>query len=143
MTITLIGFADNLYNLLLSEVDDFSNRTGAELVQRKVAELVVQGNPTGPSFNFLRYNTISAQYVLTHWPGRVTFVPDTIGDTVYIGRRLTTELNVTANPVAYSFATCIGINRTHQAWDGKSISVHAAYVFSTQTCSSGCHGMPF
>ncbi|KAL9621559.1 MAG: hypothetical protein Q9160_003951 [Pyrenula sp. 1 TL-2023] len=123
VTITAIGFLNNLYDLLHSQSDDITNLNGFELVREKVAELVVQGNPTGSSFNFLRYNATYAEYVLTKWPGRITFVPDAIGDSVYIGRRLTTELDINVHPVAYSFATCIGINQTHQAWDGKCFYV--------------------
>lgn len=122
ITIANIGFHDNLYHLLLSPPDKISPLSGPELVKKKVAEHVVQGNPNGTSFNFEGNDPKYAQYVLTHWPGFVTYVPDAIGSTVYFGSRLTTELNISANPIAYAAATSIGIGNVHQSWDCKSNS---------------------
>ncbi|KAJ4410732.1 hypothetical protein N0V91_001660 [Didymella pomorum] len=119
ITIANIGFHDNLYHLLHSRPDKLSPLSGSDLVKKKVVEHVVQGNPNGTSFNFEGNNAKYAQYVLTHWPGRVTYVPDAIGSTVYFGSRLSTELNVTTQPVAYTAATSIGIGNVHQTWDCK------------------------
>lgn len=119
ITIANIGFHDNLYNLLLSPPDKISPFSGLRLVEEKVAELVVQGNPNGTSFNFDGNDPKYAQYVLTHWPGLITYVPDAIGGTVLFGNRLTTELDVKTNPVAYAAATSIGVGNVHQSWDCK------------------------
>ena len=119
VTLANIGFYDNLYHLLHSATDNISSLSGMELVNEKVAELVVQGNPNGTSFNFDEHLPRYAEYVLTHWPGIVTFVPDSIGNRVELGAKLTTETNLSSNPVAYAFATAIGLNNTHKAWDGK------------------------
>lgn len=119
VTIAAIGFHENLRSLLKSSADDISPLTGSQLVERKVTELVVQGNPTGQSFNFHRYDPSAAIFVLTNWPGTVTFVPDAVGDRVWVGKRLTTEMDPVNNPVSYAFATAIGIGIAHQAWDGK------------------------
>ncbi|KAF2852542.1 hypothetical protein T440DRAFT_516385 [Plenodomus tracheiphilus IPT5] len=121
ITIAAIGFLDNIYNLLHSPGDSISPLSGSHLVRKKVAELVVQGNPTGPSFNFVEHDIKFAAYVLTHWPGIVTFVPDAIGSTVFFGARLTTQLDVTRNPVAYTVATSIGVNVSHESWDSTAI----------------------
>lgn len=120
ITIANIGFHDNTYHLLLSQPDKISPLSGPELVKKKVVEHVVQGNPNGTSFNFEGNNPVYAQYVLSHWPGVITYVPDAIGSTVYFGSRLTTELNITSNPVAYAAATSIGVGNVHQSWDCKS-----------------------
>ncbi|KAF9694564.1 hypothetical protein EKO04_007607 [Ascochyta lentis] len=117
ITIANIGFHDNLYNLLLSPPDKISSLSGPELVKKKIAELVVQGNPNGISFNFEGNDPRYAQYVLTHWPGIITYVPDAIGSTVLFGRRLTTELDIKTNPVAYAAATSIGVDNVHESWD--------------------------
>lgn len=119
ITIAVIGFHDNLYDLLLSQPDHISPLSGLDLVKKKVAELVVQGNPEGLSFNFAEHPSLYAMYVLTHWPGLLTFVPDAIGSRIWTGARLTTETDIAKNPVAYAFATAIGVNLTHQSWDCK------------------------
>ncbi|KAL9115923.1 MAG: hypothetical protein Q9227_000291 [Pyrenula ochraceoflavens] len=121
VTIANIGFQDNLYHLLHSMPDSISPLLGIDLVNQKVAELVVQANPNGTSFNLDEHPLKYAEYVLTHWPGLVTFVPDSIGDRVNLGAKLTTETDLDSDPVAYAFATAIGVNITHQAWDGKSL----------------------
>lgn len=122
ITIANIGFHDNLYHLLHSLPDKISPLSGPNLIKKKVVEHVVQGNPNGTSFNFEGDDPKYAQYVLTHWPGRITYIPDAIGSTIYFGSRLTTELNVTTNPVAYAAATSIGIGEVHQTWDCKLLS---------------------
>lgn len=127
VTIANVGFHDNLYNLLRSRPDSISPLSGVELVKNKVVEFVVQGNPTGISFNFVEHLPKYASFVLTHWPGVITFVPDAIGSNVWMGAELTTKSNLTKNPVAYAFATAIGINTTHQSWDGK---LHPACALS-------------
>ncbi|KAJ4990568.1 inosine/uridine-preferring nucleoside hydrolase [Stagonosporopsis vannaccii] len=121
VTVANIGFHDNLYNLLRSPPDDISPLSGRDLVRRKVVEHVVQGNPNGTSFNFEGNDPKFAQFVLTHWPGLVTYVPDAIGSTVLFGSRLTTELNTTKNPVAYAAAKSIGVGKVHESWDSTAI----------------------
>lgn len=137
VTIANIGFHDNLYNLLLSGPDKISPCSGKELVRRKVIEHVVQGNPNGTSFNFAGNDPKYAQYVLTHWPGLVTYVPDAIGSAVYFGARLTTELNTTTNPVAYAAAMSIGVGNVHQTWDSTAVyyavrGLHDVYKFERE-----------
>ncbi|KAF1928069.1 uncharacterized protein M421DRAFT_101425 [Didymella exigua CBS 183.55] len=120
ITIANIGFHDNLYQLLQSPPDKISPLSGPDLI-KKVIEHVVQGNPNGTSFNFEGNGPKFAQYVLMHWPGRVIYVPDAIGSTVYFGSKLTTELNKTTSPVPYAAATSIGIGNVHQSWNSTAI----------------------
>ena len=47
ITIAVIGFFDNMYDLLNSGPDQISPHTGAELLSTKVRELVVQANDVG------------------------------------------------------------------------------------------------
>ncbi|KAL3427211.1 inosine/uridine-preferring nucleoside hydrolase [Phlyctema vagabunda] len=116
ITIAIIGFFDNLFHLIKSGPDSVSPLSGVELLHRKVAELVVQGNDVGESFNLIQHNGTFAATVLNGWKGNLTFVPDAVGDMTYVGKRLTSETSP-ANPVAYTFETCIGYNKSHQAWD--------------------------
>ncbi|KAF2835458.1 hypothetical protein M501DRAFT_962511 [Patellaria atrata CBS 101060] len=115
--IAVIGFHDNLYHLLRSRPDAISPLSGRALVKQKVAELIVGGTPSGMSFNFVEHPVEYAMYTLTRWPGLLTFFPDTIGDRVFMGARLTGERDPETNPVAYAFATNIGIGENHESWD--------------------------
>ncbi|KAF3044924.1 hypothetical protein E8E11_006790 [Didymella keratinophila] len=121
VTIANIGFYDNLYHLLHSRPDGISPLSRPKLIKKKVVEHVGQGNPNGTSFYFEVNGPKYAQHVLTHWPGRIIYVPDAIGSTVYFGSRLSTELNVTTHPVAYAAVTSIGIGNVHQIWDSTAI----------------------
>ncbi|KAH6680192.1 hypothetical protein B0J14DRAFT_557560 [Halenospora varia] len=115
ITLIIIGFFDNLYHLSLSKPDDISPLGGMQLLRQKVTELIVQGDDVGKSFNFVGHNGTFAT-VLNEWKGRMMFVPDAIGDSVFVGKRLTSETSM-GNPVAYAFKTGIGLNENHQSWD--------------------------
>ena len=111
-----------IYSFLQSRGDEISPPSGLELVTLKVAELVILADSNqndGNSFNLQGHNTTYAATVLNGWPGLLTIVPDQIGNQVHLGTRLTTEVNITANPIAFAFNTSIGFNQTHQVWDGQ------------------------
>ncbi|PWW72621.1 hypothetical protein C7212DRAFT_347851 [Tuber magnatum] len=117
VTIAAIGFFDALYLLVDSKPDAISPLTGLELIKRKVTELVVQAAGTGTSYNIVRHNPLYPTHVLNQWPTKLTFVPGFIGSSVRWGSRLTTEVDLQKNPVAWAFNTTIGYNKTHQSWD--------------------------
>ena len=117
VTIASIGFFDSLYLLFDSKPDAISPLTGLELIKEKVTELVVQAAGTGTSYNIARHNPLYPTHVLNQWPTKLTFVPGFIGSTVWWGDRLTTELDLQKNPVAWAFNTTIGYNKKHQSWD--------------------------
>ncbi|KAI1392518.1 uncharacterized protein F4822DRAFT_391297 [Hypoxylon trugodes] len=119
--LAVIGFFDNLYHLLHSGPDSISPLTGAELLTSKVAELVVQANDVGYSYNTDYHNATFAQYVLNWWPGNLTFASDDVGENTLIGSRITTELNVTTNPVGYALRKNIGYGETHYVWDAVAV----------------------
>ncbi|CUS11303.1 unnamed protein product [Tuber aestivum] len=121
VTIAAIGFFDALYLLVDSKPDAISPLTGLELIKRKVTELVVQAAGTGTSFNIVRHNPLYPTHVLNQWPTKLTFVPGFIGSSVRWGSRLTTEVDLQKNPVAWAFNTTIGYNKTHQSWDPTAI----------------------
>ena len=65
VTIVSVGFIVNLYDLLKEDSD---------LIEQKVAELVIMGGPRGGGFNLGRHNTSSlTEYVLEHWPSPIVF----------------------------------------------------------------------
>ncbi|KAL1838776.1 hypothetical protein VTJ49DRAFT_2238 [Mycothermus thermophilus] len=99
VTVVSIGFLDNLSALLSSPPDTHSPLPGAALISLKVSHLVVMGgayptstNPdTGtshPSWNFSGPNgshAPAAAHVVSHWPGRVTFLGREVGANVIVG----------------------------------------------------------
>jgi len=65
VTIVSVGFIVNLYDLLKEDPD---------LIEKKVAELVIMGGPRGGGFNLGRHNTSSlTEYLLEHWPSPIVF----------------------------------------------------------------------
>ncbi|KAI2611827.1 hypothetical protein GGR54DRAFT_616916 [Hypoxylon sp. NC1633] len=119
--IAMIGFFDNMYHLLHSGPDQISPHTGAELLSSKVSELVVQANDVGLSYNTNTHNCTFAQVFLNWWPGKLTFASDDVGDSTYIGRRITTKLDVRTNPLGYALRANIGRSATHQVWDAVAV----------------------
>lgn len=92
LTVISIGFLTNLADMLRSGADSASTLTGAELIQAKVAELVVMGGtyPSGWEFNFGGVDPESAAYVLANWPSTVptTFSGYELGAQIYSGGQL-------------------------------------------------------
>jgi len=123
VTIACIGTMDNLYRLILSGPDSISPLSGMQLITRKVYEMAVQANAYGESFNRDNHNTTFAQIVLNSWPSSVklTFIGDNIGNNVKFGAKLTTELDLATNPVAYAFNKSVGYNVTHSTWDATAM----------------------
>lgn len=119
ITIALIGDFDNIYHLFLSPPDSISPLSGYDLIVSKVAELVIQGAAYGSSFNLDNHNATFAETVLDAWPDSValTFVGSNIGSQTFFGARLTTELDLAFDPVAYAFNACVGYNVSHKTWD--------------------------
>jgi hypothetical protein len=60
---------------------------------------------------------------LNGWPSTVklTFVGDNIGNNVKFGAKLTTQLSLATNPVAYAFNKSVGYNVTHSTWDATAM----------------------
>ncbi|KAI1440942.1 hypothetical protein F5Y02DRAFT_401199 [Annulohypoxylon stygium] len=121
ITIAVIGFFDNMYHLMNSGPDQISPYTGAELLASKVRELVVQANDEGYSYNTDYHNATFAEAVLNWWPGKLTFASDDVGENTVIGTRITTELDVTKNPVGYALRANIGYGQKHYVWDAVAV----------------------
>lgn len=117
VTIASIGFFNNLAGLLNSSGDSYSELTGSELVERKVAELVVMGGgyPSGHEFNFWAYDPSATAQVINSWKGPVVFSGVELGGNVSTGGRLLAQ-GPTNDPVraAYFYYT---YNTTRFSWD--------------------------
>ncbi|KIW16055.1 hypothetical protein PV08_06106 [Exophiala spinifera] len=117
VTIAMIGFLDNIYDLLMSGPDALSPLSGLELAKQKVVELVLQADPTAPSYNLDHVNGTYAEYVLSVWPNTITFVPGSIGSDTHCCAKLTTDLDVSTDPVAFTWNISVGYNKTYKSWD--------------------------
>ena len=86
VTIVSIGFLTNLYELLKSPADEFSDLSGSELVTKKVKRLVIMGGkiPSGIEYNF-SYQGVGPQaiYSITNWPSEIVFSPSNLGNTIF------------------------------------------------------------
>lgn len=105
LTLISIGFLNNLAELLHSPPDIHSPLTGAELVEQRVAELVVMGGayPSGWEFNFAS-NISATRKVLTEWPAAVpiTFSGLELGSRIFSGQWLP-ELASKDSPVLAAY----------------------------------------
>ncbi|KAK2614787.1 hypothetical protein N8I77_001589 [Diaporthe amygdali] len=117
VTIASIGFFDNLSGLLDSPADSYSDLTGRELIERKVAELVVMGGgyPTGHEFNFWGYNSSATAHVINNWQGPLVFSGAELGGHVSSGGDFMARAPL-SDPVraAYVYYT---YNTSRFSWD--------------------------
>ncbi|KAB2575685.1 hypothetical protein DBV05_g5676 [Lasiodiplodia theobromae] len=118
VTIASIGFFDNLSGLLNSTADAYSNSSGLELVQSKVAELVIMGGgyPSGYEYNFWGSNSSLTAHVVNNWPGKMTFSGSELGGNVTSGASLTVEAPA-GDPVAAAYRWYTGYNVSRFSWD--------------------------
>ncbi|MDX2019341.1 MAG: nucleoside hydrolase [Deltaproteobacteria bacterium] len=101
------GYLTNLNNLLLSMPDDVSPLLGTELVARKVIEWTCAGGryssaDRSPEINFAHYPE-TTEYVLSAWPGKITFMGDELAPKYMTGGKLTNTFESTVNPVAMAW----------------------------------------
>ena len=117
ITIASLGFLNNLSGLLNSTADSYSELTGPELVERKVAELVVMGGgyPSGHEFNFWGYDPSATAHVVNSWKGPVVFSGAELGGNVSSGGGLMAR-GPPSDPVraAYLYYT---YNTSRFSWD--------------------------
>ena len=118
VTICAIGTLTALAQLLASGPDDQSPLGGAELVARKVRELVTMASAKFPAGRE-RYNwgmdPTSTATVLNDWPTPVTV--SATGETVLTGARFTTVAPVD-HPVRVAYETYLeGPGRNRPSWD--------------------------
>jgi len=117
VTIASIGFLNNLSGLLNSSGDSYSELTGAELVERKVAELVLMGGgyPSGHEFNFWGYDPSATAHVINNWKGPLVFSGSELGGNVTSGDGLMAR-GPASDPVraAYLYYT---YNTSRFSWD--------------------------
>lgn len=91
VSIIVIGFTQNIEDLLKSQPDAYSPLNGVDLMREKVDTVyIVGGNLAGrPSFNFYwgknRNTTQAAKYVNNNVPTRLVYIPEEMGNDVFVG----------------------------------------------------------
>ena len=114
VTIVVTGMLTNLYDLLRSEPDQYSDLNGQELVAQKVKLVSCMGGnfPSGAEFN-IQNDPAAAQYVADHWPTPIVFSDFNIGAAIKTGGRLNeTELD---NPLRVAY------HSGQMSWDLTSV----------------------
>jgi hypothetical protein len=115
VTVVSVGFLMNLRDLLESSADEHSPLSGADLVRRKVKQLVVMGgkypqsDPKNGEYNFAGFGAgLDTQYIVEHWPTPILFSGFEIGQAILTGKKLVSA--PTANPVrrAYELYDALG-----------------------------------
>jgi pyrimidine-specific ribonucleoside hydrolase len=86
VVIITVGFFTNIAGLLQSQPDEYSDLTGIELVNRKVARMVSMAGkfPSGSEFN-VEEQTAASRYVFEHWEKPILFSGYEIGKEIKSG----------------------------------------------------------
>jgi inosine-uridine nucleoside N-ribohydrolase len=89
VTIITIGFLTNLSDLLDSQPDKISQLSGADLVRRKVKQLVSMAGafPGGREYNVF-IDSVASENVFAHWPNEIIFSGFEIGKEIKTGLKL-------------------------------------------------------
>ncbi len=135
--IVTAGYLDNLQALMQSGPDQYSSRTGIDLVRQKVRLLACAGGgyPEGGEFNFT-VSPVAAQYVVNNWPSAATFSPDNVGRYYYTGGTLARTPNnpirrvyvdIEHNPIGYPSWTQVAIYQAIRGNTGLFLTNNTGY----------------
>ena len=121
VTFVTVGFSTNMASLLATPADDISPLTGAELVARKVKELVMMaGNMAEASgeFNVVQ-DIVAARKVFAEWPTPIVVSPFELGSRVKFPHTRVKDLagGKQPNPVAEAYRFYLGPDYDACSWD--------------------------
>lgn len=113
VTIITVGPLTNLFGLMKSGSDEYSELTGIELIKKKVSYFVMAGGklPEGTSYNFRLYPSKS-EYVINNWPTEHWLVPNELGDDVLTGPELLSTLSP-ESPIHVAYTL---YRKAHPTW---------------------------
>jgi inosine-uridine nucleoside N-ribohydrolase len=143
VTIISVGFLNNMKDLLHSAPDAVSERSGVELVNAKVARVVMMGghypdsasHPAGAEYNF-QMDGASTYAVIEEWPTPVVFSGFELGVDIITGAALQ-EQTPPDHPVRVAYKLYTG-GAGRNSWD--LVTVHYAVRGSAggyQLCAGG------
>lgn len=103
VTIVAVGTLSNIYDLLKSQTDEYSDLTGAELVKKKVKRMICMGGqfPYGRETN-IKNAAEAARYVNANWPSPILYCGYEIANNMYTATRLE-EMGGESNPVSAGY----------------------------------------
>lgn len=131
VTIVTVGFLTNLYGLLQSGADAYSQLNGKELVKQKVKELVSMAGkfPAGDEFNVVKHAAAS-KYVFDNWPTTIIFSGFEIGQKIKTGLPLIHNKAIQNSPVKDVFRISIPLDKQdingRMSWDETAVLVAVA-----------------
>jgi len=119
VTIVTVGFLTNMVNLLKSQPDQYSKLNGADLVKKKVKQLVSMAGkfPEGKEYN-LYIDVKASEFTFENWPGDVVYSGFEIGVKIKTGIPLINNELITSNPVKDVYR--IGIANGRRDKNGRS-----------------------
>jgi inosine-uridine nucleoside N-ribohydrolase len=129
VTIISVGFFTNLADLLRSGADKYSKLTGAQLVKKKVKNLVSMATGIGTDGKtFSEYNVnvdaASAQEVFKNWPTPIILSGFEIGEKILTGIRLINNKSIQNSPVKDAFRVALTKDKNtvgRNSWDETAV----------------------
>ncbi|WP_221390074.1 nucleoside hydrolase [Dyadobacter sp. NIV53] len=127
VTIVTIGFLTNLNNLLNSKPDKISLLSGADLVKKKVKQLVSMAGkfPEGREYNVL-VDSVASEKVFANWPTQIIFSGFEIGEKVKTGLKVVANENL-KSPVKDVYALAMPLSKNdsdgRMSWDQTAVLV--------------------
>ncbi len=131
VTLITVGFLTNISSLLQSKPDSYSALTGAELVAKKVKNLVCMAGrfPAGKEFN-IEKDAAASKYVYEHFNKPILFSGFEIGEKIKTGLPLIQNSSIQNSPVKDVFALCVPMAKEDSAgrksWDETAVLVAIA-----------------
>jgi len=128
VTIVTVGFLTNLSNLLNTSGDTYSPLTGAELVKKKVKQLVCMAGkfPSGWEFNVMK-DASASKNVYDNWPTKIIFSGFEIGVKIKAGLPLIANKTISNSPVKDVFKMSIPMAKEdslgRSSWDETAVLI--------------------
>ncbi len=121
VTFCVTGTYTNLYNLLRSPADEYSDLSGYDLVKQKVKWVIAMGcqYPEGREANIMNDVAASA-YVNTNWPTPIVYSTWEIGNPVMTASRETLDKMEVNNPIRAGYEEHyknLGYGIPRNSWD--------------------------
>ncbi|MBO9565387.1 MAG: nucleoside hydrolase [Niastella sp.] len=128
VTVVTVGFLTNLANLLQSPADQYSRLSGADLVTKKVKQLVCMAGwfPAGKEFN-VHKDSAASKTVFTQWPGTIILSGFEVGVEILSGLPLINNNAIQKSPVKDAFARSIPMSKQdvngRMSWDETAVLI--------------------
>lgn len=118
VVLIVVGMLNNLYDLLRSGPDEYSDLTGMELVAQKVKLCTIMGGqyPSGREWNLLNHPQ-AAQLIAEQCPVPVLWSGFEIGNSIITGDAATRDRMEEDSPVALSYDLYMKSDSGRQSWD--------------------------